>query len=48
MRIQKKLLDLKASDINNEINFDAIQSLGNEEDEANANMISNSNDNNNS
>ena len=48
MRIQKKLLDLKASDINNEINFDPISSPGNDEDEANANIISNSNDNNNS
>ena len=48
MRIQKKLLDLKASDINNEINFDPIQSPGNEEDEANANIICNSNDNDNS
>ena len=48
MRIQKKLLDLKASDINNEINFDPIHSPDNEEDMANANIICNSNENDNS
>ena len=47
MRIQKKLLDLKSSDINNEIHFDQIHTPGNEDDEANANTINNCNDNDN-
>ena len=47
MRIQKKLLDLKSSDVGNSINFSQIGSLQDEmtDDIKNANIISDNNDN---
>ena len=47
MRIQKKLLDLKSSDVGNSINFSQIGSLQDEvpDDIKNANIPSDNNDN---
>ena len=48
MRIQKKLVDLKSSDLNNEINFDPIYSPEKECPEKYGNTTINYDDNNNS
>ena len=45
MRIQKKLVDLKSSDINNAIHFDQISSQDKEDDDINANTTRNCNNN---
>ena len=45
MRIQKKLFDLKSSDVGNAINFDRINSPEQEEDVLNANVMIKENNN---